>query len=59
MTNSYGYRVDISKTKYRELYDRYKQWKGIPKWCPLSDWEREEFERYVLGEMKGERTNGT
>lgn len=53
MTNPYGYRVDISKTKYRELYDRYKQWKGIPKWCPLSDWEREEFERYVLGEMKG------
>ena len=52
MTNPYGYRVDISKTKYRELYDRYKQWKGIPKWCPLSDWEREEFERYVLGEMK-------
>ena len=58
MTNPYGYRVDISKTKYRELYDRYKQWKGIPKWCPLSDKERLEFEAYVLGKMKGGK-NGT
>ena len=51
--NPYGYRVDISKAKNRELYERYKKWKGIPRWSPLSDWEREEFERYVLGEMKG------
>lgn len=53
MNNPYGYRVDIKKPKYRELYERYKKWKGIPRWCPLSDWEREEFERYVLGEKKG------
>lgn len=39
--------------QYRELYDRYKQWKGIPRWYPLSDSERLEFERYVLGEVKG------
>ena len=42
MNNPYGYKVDITKPKCRELYE-----------------EREEFERYVLGEMKGERTNGT
>ena len=53
MNNPYGYRVDISKAKNRKLYDRYKKWKNIPEWCPLSDSEREEFERYVLGEMKG------
>lgn len=53
MNNPYGYRVDISKPKYRKLYERYKKWKGIPRWCPLSDSERLEFERYVLGEVKG------
>lgn len=53
MNNPYGYRVDISKPKYRKLYERYKKWKGIPRWCPLSDAERREFERYVLGEVKG------
>lgn len=57
MTNPYGYRVDISKTKYRELYDRYKQWKGIPKWCPLSDYERLEFEEFVLN-RKERKSNG-
>ncbi|MEE3451495.1 MAG: hypothetical protein VZR27_12535 [Acutalibacteraceae bacterium] len=53
MNNPYGYRVDITKPKCRELYERYKEWKGIPRWCPLSDSERLEFERYVLGETKG------
>ena len=52
MNNPYGYRVDITKKEYRELYDRYKKWKNIPRWCPLSDSERLEFERYVLGETK-------
>lgn len=44
----YGYKVDISKPKYRTLYERYKKWKKIPKWCPLSDAERLEFEKYVM-----------
>ena len=44
----YGYRVDISQPKIKELYFRYKKWKGIPDWCPLSDSERLEFERYLL-----------
>lgn len=47
-SKQYGYRIDISKPKYRELYERYKKWKGIPKWCPLSDSDRFEFENYVL-----------
>lgn len=48
MNNPYGYKVDITKPKCRELYERYKKWKGIPKWCPLSDYERLEFEEFVL-----------
>lgn len=48
MKNNYGYKVDISKPEYRELYKRFKNWKGIPEWCPLSDEERHEFENYVL-----------
>ena len=48
MNNKYGYQVDITKPKYRNLYDRYKNWKGIPRWCPLSDYERLEFEKFVL-----------
>ena len=47
MNNKYGYRVDITKPKYRELYERYKKYKNIPRWCPLSDYERFEFEQYV------------
>ena len=28
--NKYGYQVDITKPKYRELYERYKKYKNIP-----------------------------
>lgn len=48
MNNKYGYQVDIAKPKYRNLYDRYKKYKNIPKWCPLSDGERLEFEQYIM-----------
>ena len=48
MVNKYGYQVDITKPKYRELYERYKKYKNIPRWCPLSDGERFEFENFVL-----------
>ena len=47
--NPYGYQVDITGIKERELYERYKKWKGIPDHVPLSDAERFEFEDYVLG----------
>lgn len=49
----YGYKINISQKPYSELYERYKKYKKIPKHIPLSDDERAEFERYVLGEMKG------
>lgn len=55
MINPYGYKIDITKPKYRELYERFKKWKGIPRWCPLSDGERLEFERYVLGEKRRQK----
>lgn len=48
MNNKYGYQVDITNPKYRELYERYKKWKGLPRWCPLSDGERFEFEQYIM-----------
>lgn len=57
MNNKYGYQVDITKPKYRELYERYKKWKGLPRWCPLSDGERFEFENYVLRGKEREENN--
>lgn len=57
LNNKYGYQVDITKPKYRELYERYKEWKGLPRWCPLSDGERFEFENYVLRSKEREENN--
>ena len=50
--NPYGYKVDISDPKVLPLYKRFKKWKGIPNWCPLSDEERFEFESYILKDKK-------
>ena len=52
--NKYGYRINIMHPKIEPLYKRYKKWKGIADWCPLSDAERLEFESYIL---KGENKN--
>ncbi len=46
--NPYEYKISLRNEKMRELYDRFKRWKGIPIWCPLSDNERLEFENYIL-----------
>lgn len=46
--NKYGYQVDITNPKIKPLYERFKKWKGIADWCPLSDAERFEFESYML-----------
>lgn len=46
--NEYGYQLNINKPPYDDLYSRYKQYKGIPKWCPCSDRERAEFEEFVM-----------
>ena len=48
--NPYGYRIDISGGYERDLYREYKKLKGIPLYVPLSDEERFDFERWVLGE---------
>ena len=50
--NPYGYRLNVSDPEIKPLYDRYKKWKDIPVWCPLSDKERLEFEDYILGRRK-------
>ena len=41
------YRLNVNDDKIRPLYERFKRWKGIPKWCPCSDDERREFEAWV------------
>lgn len=54
--NPYGYQVNINSDRpimrsgesINDLYLRYKTKQGIPVWCPLSDAERREFERYVM-----------
>lgn len=51
--NKYGYQVDISHPKIKPLYERFKKWKGIANWVPLSDEERREFESYILKQMGG------
>ncbi|HIR02540.1 MAG TPA: hypothetical protein IAD34_00515 [Candidatus Scatovicinus merdipullorum] len=48
LDNPYTYRVNINHPKIQPLFERYKQWKGVPIWCPLSDSERFEFERYII-----------
>lgn len=45
--NQYGYKTDVNDPKIAPLYERFKKWKGIPVWCPLSDAERHEFEAYI------------
>ena len=46
--NPYGYRLDISHPVINPLYLRFKEWRKIPPWCPLSDAQRREFENYLL-----------
>ncbi len=43
----YGYALNINHPTIYPLYMRFKRWKEIPVWCPLSDAEREEFEEYI------------
>lgn len=56
--NKYGYQIDIAHPKIKPLYERYKKWKCIASWCPLSDAERLEFEEYIIKHMgvKGNET---
>ena len=52
----YGYKINLNVPGMTELYYRFKKMKGIPRWCPLSDEERREFESYFLiGDDKNER----
>lgn len=51
--NPYGYTLNINHPVVYPLYMRYKRWKGIPVWCPMSDGERIEFEGYLTGRESG------
>lgn len=50
--NPYTYRINVNHPKIAPLFERFKKWKGIPVWCPLSDKERFEFERYMRDNLK-------
>lgn len=50
--NPYGFRVNINHPAVLPLYKRYKRWKGIADWCPLSDSERLNFEKYILPKLE-------
>lgn len=52
------YILNLNNPKIRKLYDKFKQWKGISPNEPCSDKEREEFERYVLGDEKYDKLKG-
>lgn len=45
--NPYSYTIDINNHVIFPYYMRFKRWKGVPVWCPLSDGERAEFEKYM------------
>lgn len=47
-SNPYGYRLDLRHPLVRQLYDRYKDKKGISHSAPLSDDERHDFEGKVI-----------
>lgn len=49
--NPYKYRVDIRNNVIKALYHWYHAYKKIPITIPLSDAERMEFEKTVLGEI--------
>lgn len=48
------YLLSLKDPKIYQLYIRFKEWKNIPPNEPCSDSEREEFERYILGDEKYE-----
>lgn len=48
----YGYEINITHPKIYPLYVRFKEWKSIPTWCPLSDNERFEFEEHIKKSFK-------
>lgn len=52
------YLLSLKDPKIYHLYIRFKQWKDIAPNEPCSDEEREEFERYVLGDEKYEKLKG-
>lgn len=49
--NPYKYRVDIRNNAIKALYHWYHAYKKIPITIPLSDAERVEFEKTLLGEI--------
>lgn len=51
--NPYGYKLNMSHPRIKELCARYMAWKDIPN-RPLTDAERREFEKMVIEkERKG------
>ena len=53
--NPYGYRLDIRHPLVEKLYWRYKDKHHIPRWCPMSDEERLDFEAQVVEWWEGRK----
>lgn len=48
LTQSYGYKIDITHPIIKPLYDTYRKAKGIPPMYPMSDAERFDFEDKIF-----------
>ena len=46
------YRTSLADPHTRKMYSRFKKARGIPRWFPLSDQEREEFDEKYLQYQK-------
>ena len=55
--NKYGFLLDLKHPFVSKMYKRFKESKGIPRWCPLSDAERMEFEEKVITWIKERRSH--
>ncbi|MCQ2388009.1 MAG: hypothetical protein MJ066_06180 [Clostridia bacterium] len=51
VNNRYGYKLNLKHPKIRNLYERYKKWKGLTLNFPLTDKQRFEFESYLLKKL--------
>lgn len=49
LPNKYGYRLNLNNAVIRAMYERYKVRENLPPHFPVSDNQRRDFEKHVLG----------
>lgn len=45
--SGHTYRYNVNHPLIGHLYARYKTWRGLPQSMPISDTERQNFERHI------------